>query len=160
MSDVLPDFSDPQFEFVCEIRATCEPDIHIGRGVDEVLTLTPIVGGSVAGPRLNGTVLSGGGDWAVERSGTMQLEARYVIVADDGAAIEVHNRGYFRATPEVLAKMERGERVGEDDPGMYFRTAPVFQTDAPQHRWLAEHQFIGKCRDEDGQVCIRVYVLR
>lgn len=156
----LANVSDPRCEFVFEIRASCDPDLHIGRGADEILTLTPITGGSVAGPRLNGIVLPGGGDWAVERSGTMQLEARYVLVADDGTAIEVHNRGYFRATEAVLERMERGERVSEDDPGMYFRTAPVFQTDAPQHRWLAEHQFIGKCRDEDGQVCIRVYLVR
>lgn len=153
----LEDASDPSFEFVFEIRATCGKDVHIGRGVDEVLSLTPIVGGSVAGPRLNGTVLAGGGDWAVERSGTAQLEARYVIVTDDGAAIEVLNRGYFRATPEVIARMEAGENVPEDESGMYFRTAPVFQTDAPAHRWLAEHQFVGKARDEDGQVCIRVF---
>ena len=49
--------------------------------------------------------------------------------------------------------------VPEDEPGLYFRTAPVFQTDAPQHRWLAEHQFLGLARDEGGQVCIRVYLL-
>ncbi|MBT2588513.1 DUF3237 domain-containing protein [Arthrobacter sp. ISL-95] len=152
-----PPLSEPNFEFVFEIRATCTREVHIGRGPDEVLSLTPIVGGAVAGPRLNGTVLPGGGDWAVERSGTAQLEARYVIAADDGAAIEVLNRGYFRATPDVIARMESGEHVSEDDPDMYFRTAPVFQTDAPAHRWLAENQFVGKARDEDGQVCIRVF---
>lgn len=150
----------PVLEFAFEIRVTCSPDIHIGRGPDEVLTLTPIAGGTVTGPLFSGTVLPGGGDWAVERSGTAQLEARYVMVSDHGDAVEVLNRGYFRATPEVEARMRDGENVPEDDPGMYFRTAPVFQTDAPRHRWLAEHQFIGLARDEDGQVCIRCYVVR
>lgn len=149
----------PVIEFVFEIRATIDPDLHIGRGPDEKLSFTPISGGSVAGPRLNGEVLPGGGDWAVERSGTAQLEARYLLRADDGAVIDILNRGTFRATPEVLERMERGENVPEDEPGLYFRTAPVFQTDAPQHRWLAEHQFVGLARDEDGQVCIRVFLL-
>ncbi|RGE20021.1 DUF3237 domain-containing protein [Leucobacter sp. wl10] len=152
--------ADPRLEFAFEIRVDCDPDIHIGRGPDEVLTLTPITGGVVAGPLLSGEVLPGGGDWAVERSGTAQLEARYAIRAEDGAVIEVLNRGYFRASAEALARMERGEDVAEDDPGVYFRTAPVFQTDAPAHRWLAEHQFLGLARDEDGRVCIRVFVVR
>ena len=159
------DLPAPNLEYVFEIRATIEPDLRIGRGADELLSFTPISGGSVTGPRLNGEVLAGGGDWAVERSGTAQLEARYLIRAEDGAVIDVLNRGYFRASGEVIARMERGEQVPEGDPGLYFRTAPVFQTDAPAHRWLAEHQFIGLARDgesESGepQVCIRVFAVR
>lgn len=149
----------PVLEYVFEIRAGIAPELHIGRSADEKLSFTPITGGSVEGPRLNGTVVPGGGDWAVERSGTTQLEARYLIRADDGAVIDILNRGYFRATPGVWERMERGENVPEDEPGLYFRTAPVFQTDAPQHRWLAENQFVGLARDEDDQVCIRVFLL-
>ncbi len=150
---------EPVLEYVFEIRARIDADLHIGRGPDESLSFTPISGGSVSGPRLNGAVLAGGGDWAVERSGTAQLEARYLIRADDGAVIDILNRGYFRATPGILARMDAGEDVPEDEPGLYFRTAPVFQTDAPAHRWLAENQFVGLARDEDGHVCIRVYLL-
>ena len=152
--------TNPTLEFAFELRVSVDTDVHLGRGADEVLSFTPITGGTVSGPLLNGVVLAGGGDWAVTRSGTAQLEARYLVQADDGAAIDVLNRGYFRATDEVTARMERGENVAEDEPGMYFRTAPVFQTDAPAHRWLAEHQFIGRARDEDGQVCVRVFVVR
>ncbi|WP_156759088.1 DUF3237 domain-containing protein [Microbacterium karelineae] len=150
----------PELEFVFEIRATIDTDVHIGRGPEERLSFTPVTGGAVAGPRLNGEVLGGGGDWAVERFGTAQLEARYMIRADDGFVIDVLNRGYFRATDDVIERMERGEDVPEDDPGLYFRTAPVFQTDGPPHRWLAENQFVGLARDEGGQVCIRIFLVR
>ena len=149
----------PALEYVFEIRVTIDPELHIGRGPDERLSFTPVTGGSDSGPRLNGDVLPGGGDWAVERSGTAQLEARYLIRADDGGVIDIVNRGYFRATPDVIERMKRGETVPEDEPGLYFRTAPVFQTDAPAHRWLTENQFVGLARDEDGQVCIRVFRL-
>lgn len=155
-----PPVLEPTLEFVFEIRATIAADHHIGRSTDESLSFTPVVGGSVSGPALTGTVLAGGGDWAVERFGTAELEARYLIRADDGTVIDVLNRGYFRATPELLARMDAGEDLPEDTDGLYFRTAPVFQTDAPQHRWLAEHQFFGLARDDDGQVCVRVFVLR
>ena len=137
---------------------TIDPHVRIGRSADEELTFTPISGGTVAGPLLNGVVLPGGGDWAVERSGTAQLEARYLLRADDGAVIDILNRGYYRASAEVMTRVEAGENVPESE--YYFRTAPVFQTDAPAHRWLAEHQFLGLARDEDGQVCIRVWVAR
>jgi hypothetical protein len=63
---------EPVLEYVFEIRARIDADLHIGRGPDESLSFTPISGGSVSGPRLNGAVLAGGGDWAVERSGTAQ----------------------------------------------------------------------------------------
>lgn len=148
---------DPELEFVFEIRATIDRDLHIGRGPDEQLTFTPVTGGTVSGPALSGTVLNGGGDWAVTRSGTSELEARYLIRADDGSVIDILNRGYFRATPELYDLMESGEDLPESTPGLYFRTAPVFQTDAVPHRWLTENQFIGLARDESGQVCIRVF---
>lgn len=149
---------EPTLEFVFEIRARIEPHFDIGRGPEEKLSFTPVSGGTVAGPRLKGEVLSGGGDWAVERFGTAQLEARYLIRADDGAVIDILNRGYYRASADVMARVESGENVPEEE--YYFRTAPVFQTDAAPHRWLAEHQFIGLARDEDGQVCVRVFVVR
>jgi hypothetical protein len=148
----------PVLEFAFEIRVDIEPNLRIGRSADEELTFTPISGGTVAGPLLHGEVLPGGGDWAVERSGTAQLEARYLLRAEDGAVIDILNRGYYRASAAVMARVEAGENVPEDE--YYFRTAPVFQTDAAPHRWLAEHQFIGLARDEDGQVCVRVYVVR
>lgn len=163
MTDATETHMEPVLEYACELRVDIDPEYHIGRSVDESLSFTPITGGTVSGPLLNGEVLAGGGDWAVERSGTSQLEARYLLRADDGAVIDILNRGYFRASAEVLARHARGEHVAEDE--VYFRTAPVFQTDAPAHRWLAEHQFIGLARDGVNatggpQICVRVYVLR
>ena len=149
--------NEPRLDFAFEIRVDIDPHLRIGRSADEDLSFTPISGGTVEGPLLNGVVLAGGGDWAVERSGTAQLEARYLLRADDGAVIDILNRGYYRASPEVMARVEAGENVPEEE--YYFRTAPVFQTDAPAHRWLAEHQFVGLARDEDGQVCVRVFLL-
>lgn len=149
----------PELEYVFELRVSVSPELHVRRGADEQLGFTPITGGTVNGPRLNGRVLPGGGDWAVLRSATAQLEARYLLQAEDGAVIDVVNRGYFRATDEILARIADGQEIPEDEPGLYFRTAPVFRTDAPRHRWLAEHQFLGVARDDDGQICIRVFLL-
>lgn len=152
-------FALPELEFVFEIRCDIGRELAIGRGADEALSFTPVTGGTVHGPRLKGEVLGGGGDWAVERSGTAQLEARYIIRTDDGHNIDILNRGYFRATTEILDRMESGENVPEDADGLYFKMSSTFQTDAPKYKWLTENQFLGSARDEDGQVCVRVFLV-
>ncbi|MFJ4831966.1 DUF3237 family protein [Streptomyces sp. NPDC088747] len=41
--------------------------------------------------------------------------------------------------------------------GHYYRTSPVFRTDAPAHRWLAGTVFVGLARPEHDVVVIRMY---
>jgi Protein of unknown function (DUF3237) len=154
----MDDAVQPELEFAFEARIDIGPSEHIGHGEGDELTFTPITGGTVDGLRLRGVVLPGGGDWAVERGTTTQLDARYLIRTDDGSLIDIVNRGYYRASREVLARLEAGEPV--DPAEVYFRTSPVFRTDAPAHRWLAETVFIGLARDEGQQVCIRFYAVR
>ena len=149
--------NEPVLEFAFEIRVDVDPYLRIGRSADEELSFTPIAGGTVAGPLLNGEVLPGGGDWAVERSGTAQLEARYLLRADDGAVIDILNRGFWRADPEIEARVEAGEDLTEDQ--YYYRTQPVFQTDAEPYAWLTSTVFIGMARGEEGKVCIRFFEL-
>jgi len=147
----------PRLRFAFEARVCIGPGEHVGHGAGDVLDFTPISGGTVEGPRLRGTVLPGGGDWSVRRGPCVyELDARYLIRAEDGALIDVVNRGFYRLeTPAAVACVEAEE---EPDPAdVYFRTSPVFRTDAPAHRWLAETVFVGQARDEAGQVCIRFY---
>lgn len=141
--------TEPELQFVFEARVEISDTAHIGRGDDEELRFTPIVGGTVNGPRLSGTIVPGGGDWSVRRGGTTQLEARYLLRADDGALIDILNRGYHR----------RADHTDSTLISPYYRTSPVFQTDHPDHRWLAEHQFIGYARRDADVVCIRFYLV-
>ncbi|SFS14230.1 Protein of unknown function [Microbacterium sp. cf046] len=145
----------PSLEYVFEIRAEVAPPLRIGRSVAEELHLTPITGGTVSGPRLTGTVLAGGGDWWVGRGAMCQLDARYLVAAEDGAVIDVVNRGYWRPEPDAEDRVFAGEPVTEAQ--LYYRTAFTFQTDAASHRWLTESQFIGMARAEADAVCIRVF---
>lgn len=149
---------EPSLEFAFELRVEVGAERHVGRGDDETLGFTPITGGTITGPRLSGRVLAGGGDWWVARGDVTQLDARYLVEAEDGAIIDVVNRGYYIASDDLERRLAAGEPVGEDE--LYYRSAPVFQTDAPAHRWLTERQFIGMARPEPGLVCIRVFELR
>ncbi len=132
----------PRLEFAFAVEVLLGPTSRVGNGEGDVLEFVPILGGTVSGPRLSGEVLSGGGDWSVRRGReVIELDARYLLRADDGAFIDVVNRGYFCASPEVEQRAVSGEPVAESD--YYFRTSPFFRTDARAHRWLARHVFIG-----------------
>jgi hypothetical protein len=147
----------PRLSFAFEVRVDVAPSEHVGNGEGDVLDFTPITGGTVEGPRLRGTVVPGGGDWSVRRGPCVfELDARYLLRAEDGALIDIVNRGYYRTkTAEAMERMEAGEEL--DASEAYFRTSPVFRTDAPHHRWLAETVFVGLARDDAGQICIRFY---
>ncbi|MFF5081818.1 DUF3237 domain-containing protein [Actinoplanes sp. NPDC000266] len=142
---------DPQLSFAFEARVDVAETLDIGDGA----AFTPITGGTVDGPRLTGTVLAGGGDWSTTRGPVTALDAHYLLRADDGTVIDIRNRGFWRASPEVDARVEAGEDLPETE--YYYRTSPVFRTDAEQHRWLAESVFVGMARGERGQVCIRFF---
>ncbi|NRQ37386.1 DUF3237 domain-containing protein [Nonomuraea sp. NN258] len=147
----------PELTFAFEIRAELSPTRHVGHGDGELLEFTPIVGGTVTGPRLTGTVLPGGGDWSSTRGRVCQLDARYLLQADDGAIIDIVNRGYYRERAGSPDQHDAGLRVSA--AGVYYRTSPVFRTDAPAHRWLAETVFVGLARGEEDVVAIRMYAL-
>jgi len=147
----------PEMAFAFEVRVDVGPDEHVGHGEGDVLHFVPILGGTVDGPRLRGAVVPGGGDWYVRRSLTCcHLDARYLLRAEDGALIDVANRGFYRTrTAELMARADAGEPIEAAD--VYYRTSPVFRTDAPSHRWLSESVFVGLAREEKGQICIRFF---
>lgn len=148
----------PSLAFAFEIRAHVAPTLHVGHGDGEHAEFTPIVGGTVDGPRLRGTVLSGGGDWHNTRGEVCELDARYLIQAEDGAFIDIVNRGFWRPGADCPDQHDDGLQVTH--AGLYYRTSPVFRTDAPAHRWLAETVFVGLARTEgenEDVVAIRMY---
>src|SRR6266404_4449767 len=95
----------------------------------------PIARGHFDGPRLRGKVLPGGGDWTLLRSdAVLELDLRITLETDDGALISMTSFGLRHGPPEVVAALARGESV--DPSTYYFRTAPRFETSAPQYEFL------------------------
>ncbi len=113
----------------------CEVDVLVSLGPAPCgeRRFVPLGGGTVQGPELNGTLVSGGVDWQVARSdGVLEIAAHYVIRSDDGALIEVKSEGLRHGPPPVMARLARGEMVARDE--YFFRTLVRFTTGAPQ--WL------------------------
>jgi hypothetical protein len=150
--------NDVALEFAFELRVAIAPTVHIGLSGNEVRRFTTITGGAVIGPRLNGEILASGGDWSTARGQCTELDARYLLRAKDGAVIEILNRGFARGTRAVRARLARGEAVSQHE--FYYRTQPVFRTDASAYRWLTETVFVGYARKEEGLVCIEIHALQ
>ncbi len=109
--------------------------IHISKTPLGERRFIPITGGSFTGKELSGEVLPGGADWQlVKQDGSAILHARYTLQTSDNALIYVENRGIRSGTPEVLARLARGDKV--DPSEYYFRTTPQFETGASKYIWL------------------------
>jgi len=78
--------------------------------------------------------------------------ARYTIRARSGALIYVQNDGLRVASPDILARMSRGEPVPFDS--YHFRTAPHFETAEPTLAWLQRATFVGVAARTPDRVAI------
>jgi hypothetical protein len=111
----------------------------LGYGTRRVI---PVLGGTVKGEGINGTIHQGGADFQIIRpDGFTELEAKYTFELDDGAVIYIANDGIRFGPKEALDRIARGEIV---DPGLiYFRSVPKFETGHPDYRWMMQNLFIG-----------------
>lgn len=111
--------------------------VHFTRG------FVSVAGGEVSGPRLSGKVVPlSGGDWPrMWDSGLIEFEAHYVLEADDGTPIYIHNRGIAWSSPDVTARIEAGEAVDPNES--YCRITPRFEAPAGPHDWLNRTIFVG-----------------
>jgi len=132
----------PGLKFAFAVKVVVGPIQDLGQTARGHRRVIDILGGEVHGPRLTGEILPGGADWQIVRpDGTIEVVARYTIRAASGALIYVQNEGLRVASPEILARMSKGERV---PVGSYhFRTTPKFETAEPSLKWLERATFVG-----------------
>lgn len=123
----------PRLEFVFEELVALGPDTHVGVTPRGDRNITPILGGTIRGPRLNGEVLPGGWDWQLLTTPCAALEANYFIRTDDGVVIHVLNRAPWCT------------HDGKDDGAML--TVPAFEAPRGRYEWLNYGAFVGTAED-------------
>jgi hypothetical protein len=149
-----------QSELAFEARVTVDKPLVVGDGPHGLRRIVPITGGTVTGPKLTGTVVPGGADWQFVRpDGTLQIEAKYTLKADDGTLIMVTNRGYRRGPKEVIERLSKGEQV---DPALYyFRTSAEFEAPVgSKHAWLNNSVFVGVAERQASAAIIRFFEVK
>ena len=130
-------------EFVFSIRVDFRERVMLGETPRGGRGYVPPTGGWIDGPRLKGKVLGyTGADWAwVRPDGVLELDARYMLEADDGTPIYIQNRGYLYRHGGDNQPM-RGQ--GGDKTPLYFTITPTFDVAKGKHDWLARTIIVGK----------------
>ncbi|HTU77252.1 MAG TPA: DUF3237 domain-containing protein [Solirubrobacteraceae bacterium] len=140
MSNELP---DPRLRMVYRLEATLAPALDLGDSSRGRRRIVPLTGGAFTGPELNGTLLAGASaDWQIVLAdGTALGDIRYTLQTDRGDLLYVQSRSVRHGSPEVLARLGRGEDV--DAREYSFRALTRIQTAAPGLDWLNKGVFIG-----------------
>ncbi|WP_161988966.1 DUF3237 domain-containing protein [Sphingomonas glacialis] len=142
------------FSLFVDVAVPQEQGVVDGRQVRFVA----ITGERVAGPRLQGVVLPGGGDWqAIHADGLALLETRYAIRADDGTVIGITNPAVRVASEALTHRLAHDEPV--DPSEYYFRSTPRFTVPDGDHGWLRRHIFVGVGIRRPTQVEIQVFAV-
>jgi hypothetical protein len=102
-----------------------------------------VSGGTFAGPRLRGTIISPSGDWVVQRpDGSRVLDVRILLQTDDGQKIYMSWRGIAYTPPGGT---------------LWARIAPIFETASEKYAWLNNVLAVGVYRPDLGKIGYRVY---
>ena len=112
------------------------PAIEVGQTPAGRRRIFPVSGGVFEGDRLRGVVspLIGSDLLLMRSDGAFQQDVRLLLVTDDGDSILMTYRGIRRASPEVDARLSRGEAV--DPSSYYLRTTPYFETASERYAWI------------------------
>ncbi|MBA4091568.1 MAG: DUF3237 domain-containing protein [Sphingobium sp.] len=140
--DIAPmDAVRPGLEFLYAAHAKLADPIQIGQTPDGMRRIIPILSGRVEGSRIRGHILGGGSDWQLLRAdGVTVADATYAIQTDDGAIIQIRNKGLRHGPADVMARLASGEPV--DPTSYYFRTIPEFIAPDGPYEWLNSSIFL------------------
>lgn len=149
--------SDVQSEFLFEINITVAAPRKLGTTPLGERIIVTVTGGTFEGPNLKGTIVeNSGADWLLKRpDGILQIDVRITLQTADDALIYMSYRGVRDATPEVAARLGRGEAVDPSD--YYFRITPHFETASEQYAWLNRLIAVGIGDRKASGPCYRVY---
>jgi hypothetical protein len=136
------DVPDPRLTQVYRLEATLATPLELGETARGHRRIVPLTGGTFSGPEMSGRLLPGASaDWQIILpDGTALGDIRYILQTDAGDLLYVQSRSIRHGSPEVLARLGRGEDV---DPSEYtFRTSTEIETAASDLDWLNKGVFI------------------
>jgi muconolactone delta-isomerase len=133
---------EPRPTKVYRLDATLAPPLELGETAQGHRRIVPLTGGTFSGPQISGRLLPGASaDWqTILPDGTAIGDIRYTLETDRGDLLYVRSRSIRHGSPEVLARLGRGEDV---DPREYtFRTSTEIETAAFDLDWLNKGIFM------------------
>ena len=143
--------------YLFTITMKLPPTLELGDTPSGNRRVFTVSGGRFFGDRLRGEVLpEASSDLLLVRGdGSYQQDVRLILRTDDSALILMTYRGVRHASPEVGARIARGEQVAPSD--YYLRTAPFFETSSSKYAWLNKIVSVGVGEREGDGVKYEVF---
>jgi len=122
-------------EFLFEFQVEFDAGMAIyatpfGTRIDAIVS-----GGKAVGPRFNGELLAGGGDWLImPADGIARMDVRATVLADGGDYVHYTSSGRVVLDEAARDRFLSGQMI--TTPEMYGRAAPLFETAAENYRWM------------------------
>lgn len=133
-------------EYIMTLHAPLESP---QRANSDLLIYNVRPGGWVKGPGIQGELIAPSADWLrIMPNGTLKLDVRLSVRADDGSIIFVTYTGRIVASSEATQRLEAGETLGPDE--LHFMTSPTFETTSKTYGWLNDTVSIGKIASTKG----------
>jgi hypothetical protein len=134
-------------EHIFDYHVLLEDPIAIGPGPFGTRVFYEVREGRVSGRKVNGEVLTGGGDWALlGPDGWTRLDVRGQCRTDDGAHLYFRYKGLVEPTEAVRrAVASSGETTFDDQ---YFRISLEVETGDSRYAWLTRSALVGR-----GRIC-------
>ncbi len=154
MSTLSPPALTPFAELEIEVAVPLE----VGHTPLGLRRMVPILGGRATGDGWTARVLPGGADYQrIVGETRAELEAHYVLETDAGDRIYVRNQAIRHASPEVTARLMRGEPV--DPSQVYFRCLPRLEAGPGPLEWVNHRLFVGSGVRRPDRVLLRFFLL-
>lgn len=132
---------------VAHLRIEVAAPVSLGQLHGLERRMVSILGGTVEGPQLRGTILPGGSDiQTVHADGTVELVARYALDLGEAGKVLLENTGIRRGPPTP----------GITDIRPYFRGVMRFQAPQGPLDWLNRTVFVTSGHREGAVVHIEV----
>jgi muconolactone delta-isomerase len=132
----------PRLTPVYRMEATLGEPRDLGEVPQGHRRIVPLTGGTFTGSEISGTLVPGANaDWQIILpDGTALGDIRYTLQTTNGDLLYVQSRSVRHGTPEVLARLARGEDVAASE--YIFRAATEIEAAAPDLDWLNKGVFI------------------
>jgi hypothetical protein len=150
---------EPRLTLVYRLEATLGQPLDLGDGPQGHRRIVPLTGGTFNGPELRGELLPGASaDWqTVLPDGTALGDIRYTLRTDAGELLYVQSWGVRHGSPDVLARLGRGEDV---DPSEYtFRTSTQIEAAVGRLDRLNKSVFVSVGGRQAGGVIYETYLV-
>lgn len=141
----------PALRHLLTLEAQLAPSLDAGDGPLGRRALNAVSAGRLHGERLSGRINPGTGDWMLTRQNIRIVDARLILITDEGALIHMMYGGriwFDDAVLPALADVETRHLI--DASSYYFRTTPMFETGHSDYLWLNSVVGIGVGRLIEG----------